>query len=283
MRLSRICALSAGLSCVFSATAFAQLGNKPVEVINPPGQSLRVTQPGGVDVSNFPATQTVDGTVNVGNFPSSQAVSGTVGVNNFPANQTVSGTVNVGNFPDTQNVAGTVSIGNEVAFAPAEGISHISQPIGEHFLLKLSSHPSTGNFGMFGFSAIAPDGGPGFVGIFPGQCMVILKAHVAFRSTEWISEGTIGSVPFGRILFEAGPSNGTDLIPLIGFVEVADESGAGAINLEVPGGLVITQPEGEPGYSYFGIRSIPPSGGTGAPFPRISPWNGWVSGYTIPC
>ncbi len=65
-----------------------------------------------VNVSNFPATQTVDGSVDVGNFPATQDVSGSVSVSNFPSTQTVDGSVSVSNFPSTQDVSGSVSVSN---------------------------------------------------------------------------------------------------------------------------------------------------------------------------
>nr|BDD47382.1 hypothetical protein 13 [bacterium] len=42
-----------------------------------------------VNVTNHPASQTVDGTVNIGNLPASQTVDGTVNIGNFPTSQTV--------------------------------------------------------------------------------------------------------------------------------------------------------------------------------------------------
>lgn len=58
-----------------------------------------------VNVTNFPATQTIAGNVAVTNFPANQAVN----VTNFPAVQPVSGNVAVTNFPATQTIAGTVT------------------------------------------------------------------------------------------------------------------------------------------------------------------------------
>jgi hypothetical protein len=51
----------------------------------------------GVNVNNFPATQTVTGTVSVGNFPATQDVNvvntPTVSVNNFPGSSVTAATV----------------------------------------------------------------------------------------------------------------------------------------------------------------------------------------------
>ena len=69
-----------------------------------------------VQVSNFPAVQTVDGSVsvsgftgtldvNVLNYPASQTIDGSVSVSNFPATQTIDGSVSVSNLPDTQTAS----------------------------------------------------------------------------------------------------------------------------------------------------------------------------------
>ncbi len=59
--------------------------------------------PTQVEVTNFPAVQTVAGAVNVGNLPAVQNVAGTVQVANLPAVQSVSGTVAVNNLPFDAN------------------------------------------------------------------------------------------------------------------------------------------------------------------------------------
>lgn len=64
-----------------------------------------ITNPLGVQVTNFPATQPVSGTVNIGNLPATQPVSGSVSVSNFPASQPVTGTF----WPTVQPVSGTVA------------------------------------------------------------------------------------------------------------------------------------------------------------------------------
>lgn len=49
-----------------------------------PQPSAPVTRPTQVEVTNFPAVQTVSGSVNVGNLPAVQQVAGTVSVGNLP-------------------------------------------------------------------------------------------------------------------------------------------------------------------------------------------------------
>jgi hypothetical protein len=85
-------------------------------MVQPVSGSLTVT--GSVDVSNFPALQSVS----VTNFPASQAVTGAVSITNLPATQPVSGTVNVGNLPATQPVSGSVSVSNFPATQPVSGL-----------------------------------------------------------------------------------------------------------------------------------------------------------------
>lgn len=56
------------------------------------GLSVKVTQlpAGGIQVSNFPATQPVSGAVTISNLPAIQPVSGSISVSNLPATQPVS-------------------------------------------------------------------------------------------------------------------------------------------------------------------------------------------------
>jgi hypothetical protein len=82
-----------------------------------------VNQIGSVDVSNFPASQTVDGTVTVSNLPATQPVSGTVAVNNFPATQPVSGSVTiVGNTSLTPFFAIGATGTNETAVSASPSV-----------------------------------------------------------------------------------------------------------------------------------------------------------------
>jgi hypothetical protein len=73
---------------LLSVAAFSFLTVTPVErkVLNPDGATplAAAAKPTQVEVTNFPAIQTVSGTVNVGNLPAVQSVSGTVSVGNLP-------------------------------------------------------------------------------------------------------------------------------------------------------------------------------------------------------
>jgi hypothetical protein len=101
-----------------------------VEVTN------QVVFPTSLEISNFPAVQSITGTIDIGNFPATQTVAGTVGISNFPTSFDVGNfpaSFNVGNFPtsfditdranrllglvdvefpDVQAISGTVLVGN---------------------------------------------------------------------------------------------------------------------------------------------------------------------------
>lgn len=114
-----------------------------------PSNPFPVTFPGGVSVSNFPATQAISGTIGVSSLPSLPAganaigavtVSGTVSVSSIPAlpaGANAIGSVSVSNLPATQPVSGTVGVGGTLpGFAsvpsvavgnfPASGVSAVT-------------------------------------------------------------------------------------------------------------------------------------------------------------
>jgi hypothetical protein len=76
----------------------------------------------GVNVNNFPATQTVTGTVSVGNFPAVQPV------NDNGGSLTVDGTVAVSNFPgQSVNTATVTAVSVTAAVAASLAASNVNR------------------------------------------------------------------------------------------------------------------------------------------------------------
>jgi hypothetical protein len=232
-------------------TTFAQLGNKPMEVVNPTGETLDVAVPDGVNVNNFPASQTVNGSV---------------GVNNFPASQTVNGTVDVGNVVTVQ---------------PIEDVGHLGVPVVDHVKMSLSAHPTLATFGLIRFQEEGPAAGSSVPTVSAGECLVVLDIAITYESVELVGPGSIGSAPFGVARFEYGLTDGSTLLRFGQLIGTANEASIGQVDYSFGAGIVLTRSGFNEDATEFALRSVSISVGGTEVIPFVL--GAHATGYRIPC
>ncbi len=260
---------------VCSLEASAQSNRKPIEVVNPAGETL------AVEVNNFPATQSVE----VNNLPETQSVEGDVNVLNFPASQTVDGSVSINNLPITQQVSGTVEVSNALSIAPAEGVSHLGIPLGEHQAYFRTGGPLLSDAGITHLARVPrTGGGGGDTDLDPGECLVLLDVNIAFRTFENSSPGTLGSWPNAFGYFEIGLTdfNGTEFTPFIDVVGYSDEYSRGSLQQAFAAGLVMAPSQaGDVSLDRLAIRTTAQTGAFGERYPYVS--HATATGYVTSC
>lgn len=250
LHIIAFCAVFA-FALALAETAFAQLGNKPMEVVNPSGEALDVAVPEGVNVNNFPASQTVNGSVGVSNFPSSQTVNG------------------------------TVDVGNTVTVQPVEDVGHLGVPVLDHVKMSLSAHPTLATFGLIRFQEEGPTGGSSVPTVSAGECLVVLDIAITYESVELLGPGSIGSVPFGVARFEYGLTDGSTLLRFGQLTGTANEASIGQVDYSFGAGIVLTRSGFNEDATEFALRSASISVGGTEVIPFVL--GAHATGYRIPC